>query len=89
MTAAEDPYVGMSPEDAARARAHLENQAAIQRKREDAARALLAPPGPAEAVKAAWRPLGQALEARKDQAVTGGQENRDKAGGGRRGTHGR
>lgn len=60
-----DPYAGMSPEDAARARANQENALAIQRKREDAARALLAPPGPAAAVKAAWRPVRDFLDAHK------------------------
>lgn len=61
----DDPYAGMTPEDAARARAHRENALAIQRKREAAARALLAPPGPANAVKAAWRPVRDFLDARR------------------------
>ena len=78
-----DPYAGMTPEDVARTKAYAANQRAIQVKREAAARALLAPTGPADAVKAAWEPLRQALEARKAQAVTGAQENADKRGGGR------
>lgn len=60
-----DPYAGMSAEDADRARLFVANQQAIQRKREAAARALLAPPGPAAAVKAAWRPVRDFLDAQK------------------------
>lgn len=79
----QDPYVGMTEADAARAFAHEQTQRTIQRKREAAAKALLAPPGPAAAVKAAWEPVRQAQDAAKAQAVTGGQENRAKGGGGR------
>lgn len=60
-----DPYAGMSPEDAERAKAHLANQVAIQRKREAHARALLAPPGPAASTKAGWRPIVDLIEAEK------------------------
>lgn len=81
--AAEDPYRGLSPEDRARAVAHNAERLAIQRKREDAARALLAPPGPAKAVKDAWEPVRDALDASKAQAVTGGQDNAGRPGGGR------
>lgn len=77
-----DPYEGMTPEDAARARAHHEDGLAIARKREQAARALLAPPGPAEAVKAAWAPVRHAVEARKAFSGTEPQENALKPGGG-------
>lgn len=52
-----DPFVGMTAEDAARARAFQDNQRAIQRRREAHARALLAPPGPAQAVREAWAPV--------------------------------
>lgn len=81
-----DPFRGMSPEDRARAQAYVANQKAIQAKREAAARALLAPPGPAEAVKAAWQPVKDAQDAQQAQAVTGGQENRQKPSRGRRAT---
>jgi hypothetical protein len=60
-----DPYAGMSAEDADRARAFIQNQRAIQAKREAAARALLAPPGPAAEVKVAWRPIQDAIDAQK------------------------
>lgn len=60
-----DEYVGMAPEDEARARAHRENQVRIQKARERAARALLAPPGPARAVKAAWAPLRAFLDEKR------------------------
>lgn len=80
---AEDPYVGLSAEDRARAEAHAAEQLAIQRKREAAARRLLAPKANADAVKAAWKPVEQARDASRAIAVTGGQENATKAGGGR------
>lgn len=73
-----DPFRGMSPEDRARAAAFQVNQRAIQAKREAAARALLAPAGPAAAVKVAWQPVKDALDAQQAQAVTGPQENRAK-----------
>lgn len=79
----EDPYRGLSADDRARAQAHAASQRAIQTSREAAARRLLAPPGPAKAVKAAWEPVKDALDARKAQAVTGGQENAERPGGGR------
>lgn len=79
----EDPYRHMSPEDAARARAHREDLIRTQQKREQAARALLpASDAEAKAVKDAWGPLRDALDARKAQAVTGGQENATRPGGG-------
>lgn len=81
--AAQDPYRGMSPEDRARAEAYAAEQRAIQTKREAAARALLAPPGPAKAVKDAWEPVRDALDAQKAQALTGGQANAERPGGGR------
>lgn len=83
----QDPYRGLSAEDRARAQAYAAEQRAIQVKREAAARALLAPAGPAKAVKDAWGPVKDALDARRAQAVTGGQENAHEAGGGQRGTH--
>lgn len=73
-----DPFRGMDPEDRARAQAFVVNQRAIQVKREQAARALLAPAGPAAAVKAAFQPVRDALEAQQAQAVTGAQDNRAK-----------
>lgn len=79
---APDPFRGLSTDDRARAQAYVTNQAAIQRKREAAARALLAPAGPAKAVKDAWGPVRDALGARNAQAVTGGQRNAGKPGGG-------
>lgn len=82
-----DAWAGLSAADRARAIAYQENQRAILAKREAAMRALLAPPGPAEAVKTAWEPVRQALDDRKAQAVTGAQDNAGKAGGGRSGTH--
>lgn len=60
-----DPYAGMSPEDAERARAYVVNQKVIQAKREAAARALLAGPEPAASTKAAWRPIRDMLDAQK------------------------
>lgn len=57
-----DPWVGMTAEDALRARAFVANQRAIQAKRQAAARALLAPVGPALEVKAAWAPLQAFLD---------------------------
>lgn len=78
MTAPTDPFRGMTPEDRARAVAYAAEQRAIQAKREAAARALLAPAGPAGAVKAAWQPVRDALDAQQAQAVTGAQENRAK-----------
>lgn len=63
-----DPWVGMTAEDAERARAFIANQRSIQAKRQAAARALLAPPGPALAVRAAWAPLQAFL----DEQDTGG-----------------
>lgn len=83
----QDPYRGMSADDRARAQAHTANQRAIQVKREAAARALLAPAAPAKAVKDAWGPVKDALDARQAQALTGGQENAGKPAGGRHGTH--
>lgn len=77
-----DPFRGMSPEDRARAAAFQANQQAIQARRETAARRLLAPTGPAQAVHEAWGPLRDALEARKAQAVPGGQQNAAEPGGG-------
>jgi hypothetical protein len=73
-----DPFRGMTPEDRARAQAYAANQKAIQARREAAARALLAPPGPAAAVKAAWQPVKDAQDAQEPQAATGTQENRAK-----------
>lgn len=81
-----DPFRGMSPEDRARAQAYVTNQKAIQARREAAARALLAPAGPAAAVNAAWQPVRDALDAQKAQAVTGAQENRAKPSRGRHAT---
>lgn len=79
----EDPYRHMSPVDAARARAHQEDLIRTQQKRQEAARALLsASDAEAKAVKDAWGPLRDALDSRKAQAVTGGQENATKPGGG-------
>ena len=78
-----DPFRGMSPEDRARAKAFQANQKAIQARREAAARAHRAPEGPANAVKAAWQPVKDALDAQKAQAVTGAQENAAEPGGGR------
>jgi hypothetical protein len=78
MTAPTDLFRGMTPEDRARAVAYAAEQRAIQTKREAAARTLLAPAGPAEAVKAAWQPVKDALDAQQAQAVTGAQENRAK-----------
>lgn len=64
-TPSTDPFRGMSAEDAARARAYVLNQKAIQQKRQAAARLLLAPPGPAADVVAAWSPVRDALDAQK------------------------
>lgn len=52
-----DPYLAMDPVDRLRAIAYAGNQKAIQQGRERAARALLAPPGPARTVKVAWAPV--------------------------------
>lgn len=60
-----DPYIGMTPEDRDRAEAHAANQRRIQEARQRAARALLAPPGPARDVKAAWAPLKAFLDEKK------------------------
>ena len=78
-----DPYRGLSAEDRARAVAHNAERLAIQRAREEAARRLLAPAATAKAVKDAWGPVRDALEARKAQAVTGGQDNAERPGGGK------
>jgi len=78
-----DPFRGMSPEDRARAQAYVTNQKAIQAKREAAARRLLAPKGPAEAVKAAFQPVRDALDASRAQALGIPQDNADEPGGGR------
>lgn len=61
-----NPFRGMSPEDAERAKAYVANQRAIHARRQAAAMALLAPPGPAAAVKALWGPVKDAIDARKD-----------------------
>lgn len=71
-----DEFVGMTPEDEARARAYRAEQLAIQRKREAAARALLAPPGPAAAVRRAWAPLKAAVAARKAGGGPGATDQR-------------
>lgn len=60
-----DPYVGMSAEDKARAIAYQSEQQAIAAKRLAAAKALQAPPGPAQAVRDAWAGVSAALAARK------------------------
>lgn len=60
-----DPYLGLTAEDRARAVAHTANQVAIARKRREAARRLLAPNAPAEAVRAAWAPLRAVLDERR------------------------
>lgn len=60
-----DPYVGMSDEDRARAIAFRSEQIRLQEARRKAARALLAPPGPALAVRAAWAPLRAFLDEHK------------------------
>lgn len=60
-----DPYRGMTPEDAARARQHYQDALKVQKAREAAARALLAPPGPAQAVRDAWQPIRDAQTAAK------------------------
>lgn len=70
-----DPYVGLSDEDRARAVAHAANQRRIQEARVRAAKALLAPPGPARAVRAAWAPLKAAVDARR--AAGGGPRATD------------
>lgn len=64
MTRPPSYYVGMSAEDIARSKASDENAARIAQARRNAAKALLAPPGPAEAVREAFQPV---LEARKDR----------------------
>lgn len=52
-----DPYAGMTPNDAARARQAGLEGARIQKARERAARRLLAPPGPAKEVRLAFGPI--------------------------------
>lgn len=51
----------MTPEEDAQAKASDDNLAGIIAGRRRAARALLAPPGPAAAVKAAWAPVREAM----------------------------
>lgn len=58
---------GMDPEDAARVRASDDNLRGIIAGRRRAARALLAPPGPAKAVKAAFQPLLDATRDHRDR----------------------
>lgn len=58
-------YAGMSPEDIARSKASDENILRIAEKRRAAARALLAPPEPAEAVREAYAPLREAAKDRR------------------------
>lgn len=60
-----DPYVGMTDEDRERAMAYRAEQIRLQEARQRAARALLAPPGPARAVRAAWAPLKAFLDEHK------------------------
>jgi len=71
-----DEFVGMTPEDEARARAYRAEQTRIQKARERAARALLAPPGPAQAVRAAWAPLKAALDEKRAGGGTRGTDRR-------------
>ena len=54
---APDPLAGLSAEDRARVQASDENAQKVLQARRDAARALLAPPGPAQAVRDAWEPV--------------------------------
>lgn len=65
MTTSTDPFQGMSPEDKARAQAYQANQRSIALKRQKAARDLLAPKGPAKAVRDAWAPVTGRSRARR------------------------
>lgn len=66
-----DPFRGMSAEDRARAKAFVDNQRTIAARREAAARRLLAPPGPAQAVREAWAPVSMILTPPPDAIGTG------------------
>lgn len=64
-------YAGMSDEDVARSKASDENALRIAQGRRKAARALLAPPGPAKAVREAFQPLQEAAKDRRTDADRG------------------
>ena len=68
MTRPDSYYAGMSPEDRARSEASDENALRIAQKRREAAAALVAPPEPAEAVRAQFAALTEAAKDRGRRA---------------------